>query len=247
MYFWCIHNKGMSEKVFFALFASVILMLCACSNEKTAEATCGRISMNTVPVQSLVKYTKAFNLICNHNDLSYQFNYTLEYKYFLQGKTQDEFWTMDIVISEKTGSRRMVDSVHHKLDFIHWSGFPDCNNCLSYITGKNSKRIVMDNDFGELVIADFNFDGREDFAVFNDVGGNGGPMYTFFVQNENRKFSRDPFLSDTMKYFPDDMDNNKKQLTTVVHANACEFCKTTYHLDTVSGKWIEVETEMIKP
>ncbi len=196
----------MSDKIFSALLFSAILLLCGCSNVKTSEAGCGRKEINSVPVQSLVRYTMVHNLLCDHYDLSRQFDFRIEYKQHVSAKSQDEFWTMDIVISDKTGGRNIVDSVHHRLDFIHWSGFPDCNNCLSYITGKNKERIVTDNDYGELVIADFNFDGREDFAVYNDIGGNGGPMYTYYMQNENEEFRSDAFLSDTMKYFPDEMD-----------------------------------------
>jgi hypothetical protein len=56
-----------------------------------------------------------------------------------------------------------------------------CGAVRSYETGKNAHKAVVDNDYGDLVVADINFDGLADVVLKTDGGGNGGPYYTFYT------------------------------------------------------------------
>jgi hypothetical protein len=38
------------------------------------------------------------------------------------------------------------------------ASYSDCNNVRSYITGVNKYDIAEDNDYGDIIVADFNFD-----------------------------------------------------------------------------------------
>ena len=120
------------------------------------------------------------------------------------------------------------------------SSFILCNNVRSYITNKNVNVEVVDNDYGDLIVADFNFDGCDDFAIKREEGGNGGPLYNFYIQDENG-FHLDDFLSNSVIFFPTYFDKNKKTLTTLVHANAYQLRETIYKLRKKKNnkdKWI---------
>ncbi|WP_435525924.1 XAC2610-related protein [Chryseobacterium indoltheticum] len=43
---------------------------------------------------------------------------------------------------------------------------------------------------------DINFDGLEDFVIANYVGGNAGTLYAYFIQDKDRKFKIDHYLTD---------------------------------------------------
>jgi exopolysaccharide biosynthesis predicted pyruvyltransferase EpsI len=107
----------------------------------------------------------------------------------------------------------------------------------SYTTGKNKNKDVLDNDFGDIVIADFNFDKRDDFAVKNDEGGNGGPSYRYYTQTADKRFILNNYLTYNMVYFPSAFYPVTKSLVTIVHANAMGVNHNTFRLDTVTNKW----------
>jgi hypothetical protein len=120
------------------------------------------------------------------------------------------------------------------------SSFVRCDNVRSYTTGKNKNMQVADNDYGDIIVADFNFDNKEDFAVKREQGGNGGPQYNYYIQTPKATFTLDNFLSETMIFFPKYFNKKKKTLTTLVHANAYQLCKTLYKFDTLTNKWTEI-------
>ena len=122
----------------------------------------------------------------------------------------------------------------------------DCNLCRSYQTGKNETVEEQDNDYGDIIVADFNFDKKEDLALKSDSGGNGGPAYKFYLQDSNGKFYLDNFLTDTMTYFPTHINKNNKTLTTLVHANAMELCKSIYKQDKATDKWKRAGRSWVK-
>lgn len=76
----------------------------------------------------------------------------------------------------------------------------------SYTAGKNLSREIVDNDYGDCIVVDFNFNLRDDFAVKTDEWGNGGPLYDYFVQIPDSSFTRDRFLSETLRWFPYSMN-----------------------------------------
>ena len=82
------------------------------------------------------------------------------------------------------------------------SSFVSCSNVRSYTTGINKNAEVVDNDFGDLIVADFNFDNKEDFAIKREEGGNGGPLYNYYIQISPITFKLDKFLCETMIFFP---------------------------------------------
>ena len=123
--------------------------------------------------------------------------------------------------------------------------FANCEFVRSYITGKNKDVEDTDNDYGDIVIADFNFDGKDDIALTNATGGNGGPLYNFYLQNNQGKFVLDNYLTDTMEFFPNEINKNKKTLVTLVHASAVDLCESTYKYNSVNRKWKEIKRRLV--
>ncbi len=125
--------------------------------------------------------------------------------------------------------------------------FIDCKTVRSYSTGINKTSKAIDNDFGDLIIADFNFDNREDFAVKNDSGGNGGPTYNFYIQDKNKNFTIDKFLTTQMEFFPSKFITKSKRLVTYVHANAYQLSENIFEYNEKLKKWKYKESRLISP
>ena len=58
-----------------------------------------------------------------------------------------------------------------------YDAFKSDSSARSYITGKNKNAEVDDCDFGDIVVADLNYDGKEDIAVKNNYTVDAGPTY----------------------------------------------------------------------
>lgn len=76
---------------------------------------------------------------------------------------------------------------------------------------------ILDTDFGDIVVADFNFESREDIAIRSD-DENGGTYYRFYIQEKDKLFKLDSFLTDSMSIVPTYFNRTKKTLTTYQHA-----------------------------
>jgi hypothetical protein len=96
---------------------------------------------------------------------------------------------------------------------------------------------AVENDYGDIVVADFNFDNKEDFAVKSEEGGNGGPLYNFYIQTNDRKFVLENYLSNTMQWFPFEIDKAEMTLATYVRSNSSEDEKVVYKYDVEKREW----------
>jgi hypothetical protein len=143
---------------------------------------------------------------------------------------------LNVFVKDKK-TRECIDTLSISSLFYLSDTFANCDSVMSFTTGFNSKRKVVDNYFGDLVVADLNFDKKDDIAIMNDYGGNGGPFYSYFIQGNFKKFSLDKFLTDSMTYFPYGIDKQKRRLTTYVHAGVCCTGEDVYQFDKLTGKW----------
>ena len=138
-----------------------------------------------------------FSQICNHTNLSGQFDIKVSAVKINNTVTGSDSCLATIILLEKK-SKKIIQKI--KVGSTHFSEnvFKDCSFVQSYQTKMNHAFDVVDNNYGDLIVADFNFDGKDDFAVIKDSGGNGGPLYDFYIQGKEKRFFRDEFLSDTM-------------------------------------------------
>lgn len=180
---------------------------------------------------------------CKRTDLSTNYDFTTSITRFkIIGQAMDSCQITVQVIAKITGKKQVITL---SSDYIYDVDFNDCKDVRSYSTGINKKKEVHDNDYGNLIIADLNFDGREDFAVKNDSGGNGGPFYSYYLQDAKGTFKLDKFLTESMVFFPDTINNKNKTLVTSVHANTMQLEETTYQLDEKSGKWKAIKSRLV--
>lgn len=176
-------------------------------------------------------------------NVSYKFNYKIidtvyhsNDEYFF-GKTK-----RIIEISNKKDSIIQVISVD-KIDQPNYYICFDKNEpkYRSQITGKNFKKRVLDDYFGELIIADLNFDGLEDFATPVDHGCSNGSHQAFYIQDTNGRFILNQFLTDSVILFPQEINIKKKTFTTITNAGAYGVCFITYLFDKTLQKWIMID------
>jgi hypothetical protein len=117
----------------------------------------------------------------------------------------------------------------------------------SYVTHHQTDLPVIDYDYGNFIVRDFNFDGKEDFAVkLSD--NNAGPLYEYYVQ-QNGIFKKDYFLTDSVGSMIDSFDINSKQAFMIHNAGCCRINYYTFHFDTQQQQWSlrEKKTNELNP
>lgn len=178
-----------------------------------------------------------YSQTCVHNRLSHKYIFTVTLDRPTPGADYENI-SVAVSIADKV-SKAQVQKIVISTNYLFSEVFVDCNNVRSYTTGLNKNREDIDNDYGDLIVADFNFDSKEDFALKKDSGGNGGPVYNFYIQNEQGSFSLDTFLTRKMEFFPTHIKRSNKTLVTLVHANAYQLGEHTYRLD--KNGWKEIK------
>ena len=179
-----------------------------------------------------------------HTDLSRIYNYKTSLSR-LKTKSSEYSCIIKIQIINKS-DKKIVQTISIYSDYMFSDAYNDKDAKRSFITGKNKNKPDTDNDYGDIIIADFNFDSKEDVALKKDWGGNGGSTYNYYTQDANGKFVLDKFLTNRMEFFPTYINRKKKTLTTLVHANAYEMCKTTYKIDSLTQAWKKTGRTFVK-
>jgi hypothetical protein len=193
----------------------------------------------------LLIYFPVFSQECLHQDLSKKFDFSSRIERInISPDLPDSCLISITVINKQTKKPAQVISISST--FLIDSAFSQCTFVRSFSTGKNNSVQAFDNNFGDLVIADLNFDHKEDIAVKKESGGNGGPAYNYYIQNSDGNFVLDKFLSELMIYFPIEIDQARNTLKTEVHANAYEYCESTYKLNRAGNKWNKVRKRFLK-
>ena len=172
---------------------------------------------------------------CLHTNLSKDFDFKVNAQHFLMEDGVADSLDVDItVINKHTKAEKQI---HFGSGWMFEETYTDCGHVRSYTTNVKPNAEIADNDFGDIVVADMNFDCRDDFVIKKNSGGNTGPDYAFYIQDEKGGFNEDRFLTDSVGYFPDDIDAAKKQITTVAMAGAWCVSERIYSYDTITKKW----------
>ena len=182
---------------------------------------------------------KDFVTNCHFDQLSKQFDVKLNVNFIYEDSAKINV----IIIDKKTNNTIDSINIYSEYLMLPWM-FGSCENVMSLTTGFNKEKEVVDNSPGDLIVADFNFDGLDDFAVAIDNGGNGGYIYQFYLQHTKGKFVIDKFLSEEMLRFPVTFDKKLQTLMTSVHANAYENCEIVYQL--TGNDWRQISKKFVK-
>ena len=178
-----------------------------------------------------------------HKELSKKYDFNVRLNRPTPGADNEKI-TVTVSIIDKGNGKQIQQIILHPT-YLFADVFANCSNVRSYTTGVNKNKESTDNDFGDLVVADLNFDSREDFALKKDSGGNGGPVYNFYVQGANGEFILDNFLTEQMEFFPKRILKLNRTLITLVHANAYQLGEHTYELSVKKDKWKQTKHRFI--
>lgn len=175
---------------------------------------------------------------CEHTNLLKQYDILTSVSRFdNQNKLAKDSCRIEIRLREKVSRKiKFLSSIHpgYSNDLtlrMFDEDYVLCGNVRSYVTGLNVNLKVTDNDFGDIVVADVNFDGLEDIVIKKGWEGNAGPTYKFFLQQNDSTFSESGYLSNEVEFFPIKIDRQNKELITLVRANSVAEEKTVYKLN----------------
>lgn len=177
----------------------------------------------------LILATFGFSLLavaqnCNLNKLSAQYDFSITKHLPEVGQDSTR---IEVSVYDKE-MRVLTQIVKFNSAYLLPSVFENCNLVRSYQTSINSTQNAEMNDYGDFVVADFNFDGKDDFAVKCDSRINGGPSYIYFLQDDKNWFVKDIFLSDEMKIFPSSRSKKDKTLITRISVDGNRYLEKKY-------------------
>jgi hypothetical protein len=174
--------------------------------------------------------------VCIHTDLSKSFDFKTEVRRIKRPDSRCDSSVVTITAISKLGKKH-VQSITIPTDCLSNSAYVRCTAARSYTTGKNLTADAPDNDYGDIIVADFNFDGRDDFAAKYDSGGNSGPTYAYCIQRADGTFAFDIFLTNRMSYFPSILNKTDRSLTTQVPSGISWMDETTFKFDPRKISW----------
>ncbi|MBE0393765.1 hypothetical protein [Flavobacterium sp. PL002] len=128
---------------------------------------------------------------CSLNNLSKKLNFKLLTEYDKLNDDDAKKWKANIIIMLKDNN-----SVIDNIEFI-----------------PNSWAFFSNIQCDIISVSDYNFDGLEDFTIMLDVGGNSGPIFSYFFQNKNNKFIKDQTFKFQDGSLPNKIDAENKTLT----------------------------------
>ncbi|MCB9233229.1 MAG: hypothetical protein H6581_16350 [Bacteroidia bacterium] len=181
--------------------------------------------------------------ICRLDSFSSQFDFDLEFKRWPNIEGFDSC-KISVTITKKSGDDPL-QIIEIFSDYLFKDAYSNCKYSRSYSTSVNDTMIAYDNDYGDFIVADFNFDFRDDLALKRNSGGNGGPSYDYYLQTSSLKFERSTFLSDSIVYFPSTINPEKRELITLVHAGARHLGKHVYKYNPKTKKWNQISHEYL--
>jgi hypothetical protein len=211
------------------LLIIISCLIFSCSTGQNRDEIYSSIDSLTTLEDVKPKFILTESYKCEQDKLSNQFDISIDFKRYVDTIEIAQNCYIKVEIRDKS-TEAILDSFTVESNFIFSFMFLSCDSMTSYTTKFNADREIYDNYFGDVVVADFNFDGYDDIAIVNDSGGNGGPSYSFYLQNKSRKFTKDNFLTDTVSYFPSIINKKDFTLTTYGHAGVCGTCERIYKL-----------------
>lgn len=189
---------------------------------------------------SLIDTVKSTDTVkVTYKNLSYKLNYEVlhireEIKNEAEDETEDKREVILRIMNKLKDST--VQVIHYNPEFLYSSTFSSSANSRSFITGYNLNKVAGDSDYGDLIIVDLNFDGKEDFAIKLNSGGNAGPFYRYYVYQDKAGFQYDEFLS-SIGLFPGKIDKTNKTINFYQRKDVSTYIEKIYRYNIELKKW----------
>ena len=143
--------------------------------------------------------------------------------------------------------RGIIIQTIRKQYYCMWTDwYTNIENSRSYSTHFNTNKTVVDDDFGDVVVADLNFDGLDDFAVTYDHGADNGNHYYFYCQRPDHTFYRQVYLTDNMVHFPCIIDPINQQIITRTAAGVCCVGETVFQYNESKNSWFLLSRRILE-
>lgn len=216
------------------------MLLISCSSDKAYQATESEKPKAKKPLKSV--QDSIFSQKCRFENLSKTCIYEIT-RNIKKRNLVFQYNDIQIIIKEKK-SLQLIDSVYIKNLGYFTTLEEKCSEAVSYRTNQNTIKEIVDNYFGFFIVADFNFDQKDDFAFLNGLESTSGPYYDFYTQTKNSKFEKDLFLTDSIGFFPSSIDKKSKILTTEMTVGVWGASKIKYSFDIEKDSWIILSKEL---
>lgn len=199
----------------------------------------GIINQNTNLNQSDDSDSEVIKNFALSKNFSFKF---LVSKVYTEGEDNKKQTVKIILTNNQTKSIQKIDfspqSLVVKLDLSD-------ANCLSYFDRKTAiiKTTETKKNTFSFIVLDINFDGLEDFAIIDFEGSNAGPQYAYFIQNPNKQFELNPYLTEYIRFIPKEMNKNEKTITISYVSGCCQIQTYKGQYQT-NGEWKEVYSKL---
>lgn len=171
-----------------------------------------------------------------YSHLSFQFDLEVAIRLNTTNNPAFDSTYLRIRIIEK-GSGNILQTIRKQYYCMWTDWYTNVENSRSYSTHFNTDKPVVDDDFGDVVVADLNFDGLDDFAVTYDHGADNGNHYYFYFQRPDKTFYRQVYLTDKMVHFPCIIDPIHQQIITRSAAGTCCVGETFFQYNAAKNSW----------
>ena len=185
-----------------------------------------------------VAFVRTYSLAqeCMHTNLSRQFDYKISATRKLAGDST--YYIVKVVLSiYSKKSKKLVQKINIAESNSLYDAFKSCKTVRSYITGYRKNADVLDYDYGDLIIADLNFDGKEDFIINGGYSVDAGPTYIFYMQDSPGHFVLNEVLTDSLASFPTHINPRQKTLTQIYVSVSGYQVTKTFRYNTQTQKW----------
>ena len=182
---------------------------------------------------------------CTFTHISQVYDYTIIHNDVLNADGVLEMLDAEVLITSKK-DKKIIQRINYN---YAKGGGPRSSftfNCLSrsFITGFNKNAPNVDGDWGDIIVADFNFDGKEDFAIRKSASPMDAPIepVDFYIQNDKGQFIKDSYLSSEFDVFPDKIDarNHTISVEYFIGANP-EPAIVVFKYNATTQKWKEIK------
>lgn len=149
---------------------------------------------------------------------------------------------VEVVISDKTNNH-ILQAFSFMQENSHLPTY-ECN-ARSYVTKYKNDKHAIDGNYGDIVIGDFNFSGKEGIAVASEITNGQTSLYKYYFQNETGKWAEATnFITPNRSFFaypfPININAKNKSLAFVSHPGPKHTATTNYQLNEKSGKWTQL-------
>ncbi|MEG0930245.1 MULTISPECIES: SPOR domain-containing protein [Weeksellaceae] len=185
----------------FLIYVTIFLLITSCNNEKNVSEV---VSENT-------------QLNCDYNNLSDQFN--VNFKINQDNNIANGAIEFVVQITDKKNNILKKITTQPKIIASEINFYKQCDQVKSLSKNYNISKQWSDKLYdGNIVVGDYNFDGKDDIAIYHSKETDREIFfYEYYLQTDQGDFERDNFLSDKFHYFGKRFDRKNKLLINDEH------------------------------